>query len=1220
MITAPAAAGASSGDLILGLDGLTWADLQRPEGLALLSERFDRWLKERDGDTHAAWSHWRAQPASLQGRTLSGLMVRVAPHVGAFVARLFGVEREAEQVRERLREEQALFDFRKHFVKKRLHRDGAGQAWGAAGGTAGGAAEVARALWSALGGPRPADEERWVARATLRAFELLDLARKVARAGGASWTEEAAGAVAAIRAELSASTVAKQALDPSAGDEALLAGACDAIEAVLAARMRDHADAAHHWATLHAPHAQQFETLVPLRVPGDKRADTESAGPGPFRTRAEPFALTDARGSAREAAAHVDYCIYCHEREKDSCSRGLRDKGGALKQNPLGVELAGCPLEEKIGEAHQLRGAGEIVGALAVVAVDNPLCPGTGHRICNDCMKACIFQTQEPVNIPMVETRALDDVLALPWGFEIWSLLTRWNPLSATRPHALAYNGHDVLVVGLGPAGYTLAHYLLNEGFGVVGIDGLKIEPLPRELIDRPIRDVKELREPLDSRTVLGFGGVSEYGITVRWDKTYLTMLYLNLVRRRNFRCYGGVRFGGTLTLDDAWKLGFAHVAIAAGAGRPTMVSMENGLARGVRQASDFLMALQLGGAFKKGSLSNLQARLPAVVIGGGLTAIDAATEVLAFYVVQAERTLLRYETLSKELGEERVRARFDDEERGVLDETLAHGRALRAERARAEAEGREPDFRPLLDSWGGVRVAYRRRLQDSPAYRLNHEEVIKAMEEGVRFVELVAPVAAHVDAFGAVERVTFEEQRLEGGKLVSTGKKVDLQARTVLVAAGTSPNVSYEREHRHTFELDGKGYFRSHAVREVEGKLEMVPGPGFFTSYFKDGRTVSYYGDNHPRYAGSVVKAMASAKDGHPHVVGLFARALASLDPKEQPERDRQWGARAARLDQELTATVVEVQRLAPGIVDVVVRAPLAARHFEPGQFYRLQTFERFAPRVDGEPIATEGIALTGAWTDREQGVLSMIVLEVGASTRMCAHLQPGDPVLVMGPTGTPTEIPKDENVLLVGGGLGNAVLFSIAKALKAAGSRVLYVAGYRNGEMLFKREQIEQATDQIVWTTDADPPIAPARPQDRAFRGNVVSAIHALARGELGEVEVPLASIDRLIAIGSDGMMAAVGRARRGELAPYLPNCKRAIGSINSPMQCMMKEICAQCLQRHVDPFTGKESFVYSCVDQDQALDEVDFTHLKQRLRQGSVQEKIADLWYAHLERALS
>jgi len=123
------------------------------------------------------------------------------------------------------------------------------------------------------------------------------------------------------------------------------------------------------------------------------------------------------------------------------------------------------------------------VGALAVVMVDNPMCPGTGHRICNDCMKACIYQKQEPVNIPQIETSILTDVLNLRWGFEVYDLLTRWNPLRQGRPVARAYTGHNVLIVGLGPAGYTLAQHLANEGFGVVGVDGLKIEPLPEALV-----------------------------------------------------------------------------------------------------------------------------------------------------------------------------------------------------------------------------------------------------------------------------------------------------------------------------------------------------------------------------------------------------------------------------------------------------------------------------------------------------------------------------------------------------------------------------------------------------------------------------------------------------------------------------------------------------------------------------------------------------------------
>ena len=79
--------------------------------------------------------------------------------------------------------------------------------------------------------------------------------------------------------------------------------------------------------------------------------------------------------------------------------------------------------------------------------------------------------------------------------------------------------------------------------------------------------------------------------------------------------------------------MGFDHIALCMGAGRPTVIPMKNGLARGVRQASDFLMALQLTGAAKSESLANLQVRMPIVVIGGGLTAIDTATESLAYYV-----------------------------------------------------------------------------------------------------------------------------------------------------------------------------------------------------------------------------------------------------------------------------------------------------------------------------------------------------------------------------------------------------------------------------------------------------------------------------------------------------------------------------------------------------------------------------------------------------------
>jgi NAD(P)H-flavin reductase len=305
----------------------------------------------------------------------------------------------------------------------------------------------------------------------------------------------------------------------------------------------------------------------------------------------------------------------------------------------------------------------------------------------------------------------------------------------------------------------------------------------------------------------------------------------------------------------------------------------------------------------------------------------------------------------------------------------------------------------------------------------------------------------------------------------------------------------------------------------------------------------------------------------------------------------------------------------LTPTIIEVIVKAPAAARHFEPGQFYRLQNFESMARRAGDVPLLMEGIALTGAWVDKARGLLSLIALELGVSSRLVAHLKPGEPVVVMGPTGTPTEIPDGQNVLLLGGGLGNAVLFSIAKAMREHGNHVIYFAGYKKGEDLFKREDIEAATDQVIWSTDIGASIAPERPQDAHFRGNIVQAMLAYQNGELGERIVPLDTVDRIIAIGSDRMMAAVKAARHGVLAPHLKPEHVSIASINSPMQCMMKEVCAQCLQKHVDPETGQETIIFSCFNQDQQMDRVDFPNLAARLRQNTVQEKLANLWFEYL-----
>ena len=1177
----------------LGIPGFTWNDLHDPHRLADLTRAFDDEVRAADGELSARYEAHRAGPR-LNGPAESDLLIELAGHLSRFVGRLFGVTAEQARLRDESGRDAPIFRVKRDFIQRRVFKKGAANR-PALADKASLDAQVEPLLAAAL--QRDPRASRAAGDPELATALVLDTLLDAERALSLRFDPVKPGALD------EAAFANFRALAAAFGDALPEEPVADHLG--LVRRWLDLFDrwaylARKPWMLFRLPHTLDFDNLVPL-----KRDGWAITGHDEHQRARDGFGLTDPRATPREVRSEIDYCIYCHGREKDSCSRGFTEKGtGHYRKNPLGIPLTGCPLSERISEMHVVGREGDVLGALAIVCIDNPMAPGTGHRICNDCMKACIYQKQEPVNIPQIETRVLNDVLQLRFGFEIWSLLTRWNPLHIDRQHPRPYRGVNVLVVGLGPAGYTLAHHLLNEGFGVAGIDGLKIEPIDASL--EPVEVLADrFGKPLDERITSGFGGVSEYGITVRWDKSFLDVLHLNLARRPHFKLYGGTRFGGTITIEDAFeRYGFDHVALAAGAGKPTIIPLKNNLIRGVRKASDFLMALQLGAAFKADALSNLQVRLPAVVIGGGLTAIDTATELAAYYPIQVEKLLARHEVLCASSGEERVFSVLDPEERHVYAEQLEHGRAVRAARA-----GGKPDFAKLVKSWGGVTIAYRKTLNDSPAYRLNHEEVLKCLEEGIVFAEGLSPVEAVPDAQGAVQAVRFSRK---------DGSTVELAARTVCVAAGTSPNVTVEKEAPGSLELDPEHHsFRGYRI-DNEGVAvpavvteDLTGDAGFFTSYAKGGRRISFFGDNHPEYAGSVVKAMASAKDGYPRIAALF-------EGRAAPAPVAQWTALVARLDDELKATVHEVRRLTPTIVEVIVRAPAAARRFLPGQFYRLQNYESLCAEVEGTKLLMEGLALTGAWVDRERGLLSTIVLEMGSSSRLCAALRPGEPVVVMGPTGAPSTIPRNEDVALCGGGLGNAVLFSISKALRANGCRVVYFAGYRHAQDVFKRDEIEEATDVVVWSVDRGSlPPRPRRPQDKEFSGNMVEAMVAYATGALGDQPVPLSNVRRIIAIGSDRMMAAVARARHDILRPFLPADHVGIASINSPMQCMMKEICAQCLQKHRDPKTGKETVVFTCFDQDQPMDVMDWENLRARLRSNSLQEKLSALWLERLLR---
>ncbi|MBV9251942.1 MAG: FAD-dependent oxidoreductase, partial [Acetobacteraceae bacterium] len=552
--------------------GFTFADLGGRDGLIRLDRAFLDQLAAADPGLHGRLLAARAAPDDVPAKYESELIIALGPHLDTFVAELFGIQEEIEAL---VRETLALDPI--HACKRLFVQRQAVKKYPDASGFDG--VELRAALEQRFG--EPLTELTFATRTT-------------------EWQQ---------------------------------AGDADGIDLALRyaawATLTQEGQEAHKGGTLFkVPHRVDPNHLVPVQTM-ERDGVTMLRLPEEHWRPRDGFGLTDYGMNTQQALDQMNYCIWCHAQSKDSCSKGLKDrKTGAFQKSPFGVTLAGCPLDEKISEMHALRAQGSVLGAFATIAIDNPMMAATGHRICNDCMKACIYQKQDPVDIPQAETSVLKDVLGLPWGFEIYALLTRWNPLDIRRPLPRPDSGRKVLIVGLGPAGFTLAHHLMNDGHTVVAIDGLKIEPLGFDPC-QPIREAQTLFENLDDRVMAGFGGVAEYGITVRWNKNYLKLVRLLLERRETFAHFGGIRFGGgaTLSMDDAWAMGFDHIALCMGAGRPTVIDVPGGLARGVRQASDFLMALQLTGAAQRRSIANLQLRLPVVVIGGGLTAVDTATE-----------------------------------------------------------------------------------------------------------------------------------------------------------------------------------------------------------------------------------------------------------------------------------------------------------------------------------------------------------------------------------------------------------------------------------------------------------------------------------------------------------------------------------------------------------------------------------------------------------------
>ena len=336
---------------------LSFADLYDRDGLVRVDRAFVAYLSEADVTLHDRLMTARRDPAAFGNAEESDLLVELAPHVEDFLGELFGIAAEVEALQARHHDLAPLYSVKRLFVQRRAVKG------------------VKEADAAALDGPALARQ--------------LDPLIGGGSAGSvAEWEQRYAGHVARWL-----------------GDEAGNAAALDEAQRYAAwATLSPEGQEKHRRGVLFkVPQRLDMNHLVPVETI-DRDGVTILRLPEDEWRHREGFALTDHGTNLTGALDQANYCIWCHNQGKDSCAKGLRERDGKFKKSVFGVTLAGCPLEEKISEMNLVKSRGYSLGALAIVSVDNPICAATGHRICNDCMKACIYQRQEPVDIPQIET------------------------------------------------------------------------------------------------------------------------------------------------------------------------------------------------------------------------------------------------------------------------------------------------------------------------------------------------------------------------------------------------------------------------------------------------------------------------------------------------------------------------------------------------------------------------------------------------------------------------------------------------------------------------------------------------------------------------------------------------------------------------------------------------------------------------------------------------
>ena len=225
------------------------------------------------------------------------------------------------------------------------------------------------------------------------------------------------------------------------------------------------------------------------------------------------------------------------------------------------------------------------------------------------------------------------------------------------------------------------------------------------------------------------------------------------------------------------------------------------------------------------------------------------------------------------------------------------------------------------------------------------------------------------------------------------------------------------------------------------------------------------------------------------------------------------------------------------------------------------------------------------------------------------------------MGPTGTPTEIPHGETVVLVGRRPGQRGALLDRPALRARGSQGASTSpATRSSPTATSVDDIEAAADVVVWCCDEAPGFAPRRPQDRAFVGNIVQAMAGLRlRRRSARRRSRSQDADRIIAIGSDRMMAAVAQ-RAPRRAAALPQAGSRRDRLDQLADAMHDERDLRAVPAAARRSADRQDDATSSPASTRTSRSTRSTspRLAQRLAQNGVQEKLTALWIGRCLKA--